>query len=105
MIYNFSNRLSCFCIMETIFNHRIEFVCCWGVLVIVYATLCIYIRNFLPNPTFTCTDGTDSFKQLLKVVLPKYSLSLLQPVIIKNKSLFNVFIQDFRSPLTETSSF
>lgn len=31
MIYNFSNRLSCICIMETIFNHRIEFVCCWGV--------------------------------------------------------------------------
>ena len=84
--------------MGTILNHRIEIVCCWGVLVIVYATLCIYIRNFLPNPTFTCTDGTDSFKQLLKVILPKYSLSLLQPVIIKNKSLFNVFIQDFRSP-------
>lgn len=37
---------------------------------------------------FTGTDGTYSFKQLLKVILPKHSLALLQAVIIKNKSFF-----------------
>ena len=103
VIHNFGCSLSCNCIMKPILNHRIEIVCCWRVLVIINATLCIYIRNLLPNPTFTGTDGTYPFKQLLKIILPKYSLSLLQTVIIKNKPFFNVFIQDFRSPLTEAS--
>lgn len=89
--------------MKTILDHRIKIVCYWRILVIVNAAFSIYIRNLLPNPTFTGTDGTYSFKQLLKIILPEYSLSLLQTVIIENKSLFNIFIQDFRSPLTETS--
>ena len=104
VIHNFGCRLPCNCIMKPILNHRIEIVCSWRVFVIVNATLSIYIRNLLPYPTLTGTDGTYPFKQLLKIILPKHRFTLLQTVIIKNKPFFNVFIQDFRSPLTETSS-
>lgn len=88
VIHNFGCSLSCNCIMKPIMNHRIEIMRCWRIPIIINATLSIYICNLLPNSTFTGTDGTYSFKQLLKVILPKHSLALLQAVIIKNKSFF-----------------
>ena len=102
---NLSGRLPCDGIMEAILYHRIEIFCCRRVLVIVGATLCIDVRNLLPNATFACTDRTHTFKQFTEVIFTEYRRSLFQPLIVHSEALFDILIENLCCPLTETSGF
>ena len=104
LVDDFCCRLPLDGIVETILNHGIEFPCGIGIPVIVYATLCIDVRNLLPNTAFTGTNGAYPFQQFTEIVFPEYGGTLFQTVIVQNKSFLNIFIQDFGSPLAKLGS-
>ena len=100
-VYDFSCRHTCDGIMETILNHGIEIAGCRRSLVIVGAALRINVRNLLPYTALTCTDGTDALKEFTEVVFAEHGSTLLEPIVVKGKSLCDIFLQHRRCPLAE----
>lgn len=104
-VYDFSCRHASDGIMETILNHGIEIASRWRTLIVVGAALRINVRNLLPYTALTCTDGTDALKEFAEIVFTEHGCTLLESLIIKGKSLRDVFLQHQRCPLAELRCF
>ena len=66
--------------MKLILDRCEKFFGQWGVLVVV-GCQCIDVGNFLIEPAFAGPDLPNAFKQFIEVVLAKYRLALLEPVV------------------------
>ena len=104
-VYDFRCRHSSDGIMETILDHGIEIASRWRALIVVGAALRINVSNLLPYTALTCTNGTDALKEFSEIVFTEHGSTLLEPIVVKCKSLCDIFLQHQRCPLAKLRGF
>lgn len=90
--------------MEPILYHRIKLFGRRSKTVIVYAAFRIDVRNLLPYATLAGTYRTHSLEEFAEIIFPEHRITLLQTVIVKNKTFTDILVQNTRSPLAEKGS-
>ncbi len=78
-----------------------KIVCSLRVFIIISATLGKNIRKLKVYTPLTRTYGADTLKELSEIILFKSCFSLLQTLIIQNKSLDDIFSEYLGRPNAE----